>query len=295
MTPKRELLLLGARITSESVVFLLAVRYFIREYRSVSKVRRLTVVDTAGAVHDSERQEYPALGGIVAGYFHQDYDLYGETFDEIVSVIKEDSTPRQIDEMSREIGRFLDRYGESEEMVEKAFRQVFTPETSFEGWNGRSTRDALLKIVEIMSDDAIPCKPEAQAEPLRPVEGLMSWFRKPSGFVPEYPERAPYPRLNNLVHGYFHQDYDILSEDPDEIMAIYKGREWPVVRDGLLADIRLFLATYGSSDAEVAESFRRIFKPDADFDGWNGRTTREALLKIVEILSDDVIPGKLGG
>ncbi len=123
----------------------------------------------------------------------------------------------------------------------------------------------------------------------------MSTFRKLSGSVPEYPERASYPRLTNLVHAYFHQDYDRMSEDPDEVIAIYKGLETPVQRDGLVADIRLFLATHGMSDVELAESFRRIFKPDADFDGWNGRTTREALLKIVEILSDDAIPGKLGG
>ncbi len=80
-----------------------------------------------------ESKEFPALGGLVCGYFNQDYNEYGETFDEIVIVAKGESTRRQIDGLRLDIERFLGRYGEREEIVKKAFRRVFAPEMNFEG------------------------------------------------------------------------------------------------------------------------------------------------------------------
>ncbi len=115
---------------------------------------------------------------------------------------------------------------------------------------------------------------------------------KLSGYVPTYPERAPYPLLTNLVQGYFHQDYDILSEDPDEIIRIYKGREWPAIRLGLIADIELFLKEHGGTDEELTQSFRKTFRPEVDFARLRDGSTKESLLKIVEILTDDAVPGK---
>ncbi len=72
-------------------------------------------------------------------------------------------------------------------------------------------------------------------------------------------------------------------------MALDKGREWPVNRRALLADVQLFLKEHEGSDEELTQSFRKIFRPEVDFAKLKERSTKDSLLKIVEILLDDAI------
>jgi hypothetical protein len=85
---------------------------------------------------------------------------------------------------------------------------------------------------------------------------------------------------------YFDQDYDIISEHPDEILAAFK-REAPQehVRD-VVADTRRFIADFGESDEKLSTTFKSLFNPDAGFEGWEGRTTREWLLRMIDIFSE---------
>jgi hypothetical protein len=104
-------------------------------------------------------------------------------------------------------------------------------------------------------------------------------------------ERNAYPALKQLVKVYFFEDYDIISEDPDEIVEVFKHESGEEGIRGLPDDIHRFLNVYGATDEDLSAAFTRIFRPQMAIYGWNGRTLREALNKIVEIMSD---PANLG-
>ena len=103
-------------------------------------------------------------------------------------------------------------------------------------------------------------------------------------------ERDDYPTLTGLVDGYFHQDYDIISEDGDEVVAAFRDETLPAVHQSLIEDIRRFLDRYGADEKLLTEAFERVFKPDTAFHRFWGRTTREALLKVIEIVSAPATP-----
>jgi hypothetical protein len=117
------------------------------------------------------------------------------------------------------------------------------------------------------------------------------------GRAQEVPEKSnesdSYPGLKNLIGCYFDQDSSFISEDPDEVVAYFKEENQPAFTQNIINvkdDIDRFLKVYGENDAQLSEAFTRVFKPETAISGWNGRTMREALMKIVEILSDDEIP-----
>jgi hypothetical protein len=105
-------------------------------------------------------------------------------------------------------------------------------------------------------------------------------------------ERDGYPALSNLVDCYFFQDYDIWGETPDEIVEVYKYAIRPIRPTQLIDDLQRFLTQYGKSEEELEAAFDRVFHPEMAIYGWNGRTLREALLRIIEILSDENNPGR---
>jgi len=51
-------------------------------------------------------------------------------------------------------------------------------------------------------------------------------------------------------------------------------------------EIRRFLSLYGENDTELTNAFERIFTPEVDFHNMKGRTTREGLEKVIEIVSN---------
>ena len=103
---------------------------------------------------------------------------------------------------------------------------------------------------------------------------------------------ADYPFLDNLCTCYFDQDYDTISEDVDEILEYYKAEAQPGNPEDLAQEARRFLATYDTGDDEqLTKAFRRMFHPAIAFYNWKYRTTREGLLKIIEIMTDDSKPG----
>ena len=105
-------------------------------------------------------------------------------------------------------------------------------------------------------------------------------------------ERDEYSALTNLVDCYFFQDYDIWGETPDEIVEVYKHMIRPARPTLLIDDLQRFLVQYGNSEEELEVAFTRVFHPELEIYGWTGRTLREALLRIIEILSDENNPGR---
>lgn len=98
-------------------------------------------------------------------------------------------------------------------------------------------------------------------------------------------EKDNYPALRDLIGGYFHQDYDIISDDVDEVVEAFKKESWDDDRKNVVADIQHFLEKHNEEDPQLGRSVEAVFAPGHSFYVDKFRTTREALLKIVEILS----------
>jgi hypothetical protein len=94
-----------------------------------------------------------------------------------------------------------------------------------------------------------------------------------------------YPTLRGLVRGYFHQDYDLISEDADEVVIAFRDETTPAVHQGPIDDIHKFIDRHGADEKELTGAFESIFTPETGFHRFLERTTREALMKVVEIVS----------
>ena len=105
--------------------------------------------------------------------------------------------------------------------------------------------------------------------------------------LPEEPhESDDYPSLADMVGAYFHEDYHLTSEDPDEIVAYVKEVSSLAYVQQLVQDIQRCLAKYGQSESELDAAFDRVFTPQANFRYLKDRTQRESLEKVIEILSN---------
>jgi predicted nucleotidyltransferase len=103
-------------------------------------------------------------------------------------------------------------------------------------------------------------------------------------------ESDHYPTLMGLNRGYFNQDVDVLvSADPDEVINTFKNENAPEFIEQTVQEVRRFLSAYGQNDSDLTSAFERIFKPEVAFYNMKGRTTRQGLEKLVEILSN--LPG----
>ncbi len=105
-------------------------------------------------------------------------------------------------------------------------------------------------------------------------------------------ERDSYPALRILTTIYFDQDYDEISLDPAEVVEVFKFESEGKYDQIMQEDVRRFVKTYGTTDEELEEAFRRIFYPTMGIYGWNGGTLREALRKIADIFADPGNPGR---
>ncbi len=87
------------------------------------------------------------------------------------------------------------------------------------------------------------------------------------------------------------QDYDLFGQSLDELTEVIKYDHGPVETPILILELRRFLLRHGNTDPELAESFRRVFQPELCFEGWDGRTLRQSLERMLEILQDPNHPG----
>ena len=119
---------------------------------------------------------------------------------------------------------------------------------------------------------------------------MFDKFKKANPQQVLHEESDDYPTLKGLVRGYFHQDYDIISEDGDDVVAAFRDENLPAANQRLIEDIHRFLDHYGSDEKELTNAFERVFTPETAFHRFWGRTTREALLKVIEIISEPATP-----
>lgn len=105
------------------------------------------------------------------------------------------------------------------------------------------------------------------------VDDMMRWFcgammRKKPVQQAVHPVMM-FPYLQSLMHGYFHQDYDIVGDSIASIVAEYKATAHGYELMGLKADIARFKHQF-ADDAD--EKFVTIFSPDIDPVAWSGST-----------------------
>jgi hypothetical protein len=105
---------------------------------------------------------------------------------------------------------------------------------------------------------------------------------EPTSSVAE--ESKNFPGLKCLNQGYFNQDYELISEDPDEVVRVFKEENGLEYAKQTAWEIWQFLALYGSNEAELMQSLARILRPEFAFYYRMGRTAREGLEKVIEIL-----------
>ena len=100
--------------------------------------------------------------------------------------------------------------------------------------------------------------------------------------------RTSYPAFLNLIRGYFNQDSNVISENPDVIARVFKEDSSYAHTTEVVKDILLFLALHPEDDPGLAKLFRNTFAPEISFYHWQGRSTREGLRRLVEILMGDI-------
>jgi len=89
---------------------------------------------------------YPHLNELIGGWFHQDFDLAGETLEEILSSYRNGSSPEHRAATSAEISRLLD--DESIDL-DRDFQPLFEPGVLPAQWS-LTTRDWLLRLRELI-------------------------------------------------------------------------------------------------------------------------------------------------
>ncbi|SIT28224.1 contact-dependent growth inhibition system immunity protein [Achromobacter sp. MFA1 R4] len=73
------------------------------------------------------RERYPALSSLMGGYFHQDYDLYGDTVEEVALCYKQETSPEVRAQACREMDAFIAEFGEHSAAVFAANWRSFDP------------------------------------------------------------------------------------------------------------------------------------------------------------------------
>ncbi len=93
--------------------------------------------------------------------------------------------------------------------------------------------------------------------------------------------KGPYPHLDQLIGGWFHQDFDIEGETLEQIISSHNKVSSAEDRQYTRSDIQKFLQE--RDDRQVKEDLIRLFHPDVDPEAW-GMSTRQWLQRIYELL-----------
>jgi len=101
------------------------------------------------AVEYAGEKEFPHLWTLMGGTFHQDFDINGNTLEEIVGSFKRETDPEVWALTRRDIERFLAERPNDKQMIED-FEQMFVPQVITEGWGGMTTRQWLIRVSELL-------------------------------------------------------------------------------------------------------------------------------------------------
>ncbi len=98
-----------------------------------------------------EASAYPHLDALLGGYFHQDFDIFGNTLAEILATYRQDASESERQGTVSDIHRFLAEFGQSDASLADALQRVFKPDVIVEGWEGLTTRQWLEELARLLS------------------------------------------------------------------------------------------------------------------------------------------------
>jgi hypothetical protein len=90
---------------------------------------------------------YPEIETLMGGWFHQDFDINGDTLDEIVAAYRAVTPLDQQRALAAEVGRYL----AEESDVERDFEPRFHPDVSPTGF-APTTREFLERIASLVGE-----------------------------------------------------------------------------------------------------------------------------------------------
>lgn len=97
--------------------------------------------------------DYPVLHSLARYYFDQDYDMRGNTIDEIIAYFRHDTSAGAPQDLASELKMFLQRNSrEDDATLTQTFKNTFRPDIAFYQWEGRTTRQTLQRILELVEN-----------------------------------------------------------------------------------------------------------------------------------------------
>jgi hypothetical protein len=92
-------------------------------------------------------RDYPELAALLSGWFHQDFDIEGDTVGAIIRAFNASSTQEAQQALSEDIHRFLEI---DDEQISEEFTRVFNPDidpTGFAPTTRAFLEEVLLHLV----------------------------------------------------------------------------------------------------------------------------------------------------
>jgi len=96
--------------------------------------------------HPYLHESYPFLRQLLGGWFHQDFDIDGDTLEEILAKFKSVTPEVEILGVKSDIETFIKNSGDA---LDNEFVAHFQPDVDPAGW-GMTTREWLMRIHEIL-------------------------------------------------------------------------------------------------------------------------------------------------
>lgn len=87
-------------------------------------------------------EDYPNLASLLSAWFHQDFDIEGETIEDIVNAYVRASPDRERQLLAEEITRFLETHKDS---LDSEFLRILEPEVEVTGF-AASTQAFLQEV-----------------------------------------------------------------------------------------------------------------------------------------------------
>ncbi|GGH07014.1 contact-dependent growth inhibition system immunity protein [Silvibacterium dinghuense] len=111
----------------------------------------MTFTEKPGLQAPAEAEHYPHLDALLGGYFHQDFDLFGDTLAEILATYREDTSAEERAATRADIERFLGTYGPEAQAVNEALERIFKPGVIIEGWDGLNATQWLEEVARLLA------------------------------------------------------------------------------------------------------------------------------------------------
>jgi hypothetical protein len=92
------------------------------------------------------QEPYPFLRQLLGGWFHQDFDVDGDTLEEILAKFKSVTPEAEVLGAKSDIETLLKNAGDD---LDQEFVRVFEPDVDPAGW-GMTTREWLTRIDELL-------------------------------------------------------------------------------------------------------------------------------------------------